>query len=139
MQTHNSTHILEVFLNLVMKLQLFNLTHFTHLLIKEAVDASYLSRVLFPTAKATYSGKLIHLECQLVKLIFAKFAVEQLLGNTQTHAVMPHHCLPSAFFHSNGVDFQYLSVSLHVWILVRSSMNHSTCIGRAQLNQNVQL
>jgi hypothetical protein len=122
-----------------MKVQLFNLTHFTHLLTKEAVNALYLSLVLFLTAKATYNGKLIHLQCQLVKLIFAEFAVEQLLGNTQTHAVMPHHYLPSAFFHSNGVDLQHLSVSLHVWILVQSSMNHSTCIGKVQLNQNVQL
>jgi hypothetical protein len=72
-------------------------------------------------------------------LIFAEFAVEQLLGNTQTHAVMPHHYLPSAFFHSNGVDLQYLSVSLRVWISVHSSMNQSTCIAKAQLNQNVQL
>jgi len=123
----------------VVKLQLFNPTHFAHLLTKEAVNASYFSLVLFPTAKATYSGKLIHLQCQLVKLIFAKFAVEQLLGNTQTHAVMPHHYLPSAFFHSNGVDLQDLSVSLHVWISVQSSMNHSTCTGKAQLNQNVEL
>ena len=122
-----------------MKLQLFNLTHFTYLLTQEAVKASYLSLVLFPTAKATYSGKLIHLQCQLVKLIFAEFAVEQLLENTQTHAVMPHHYLPSAFFHSNGVDLQYLFVSLHVWISVQSSMNHSTCIGKAQFNKNVQL
>jgi hypothetical protein len=84
-------------------------------------------------AVETYIGKLIHLQYQLVKCIFVEFAVEQLPRNIQKHAVMPHHYLPSAFFHNTGVDLKYLAVSLHALISVHSLMNHNTYIGEIQL------